>query len=74
MEGLTPASQADFIHKYRIVLKELNETRVWLRIIERSHMLESGSLKGITEENLESARSSQRRSRQLGLRAYDVVS
>lgn len=32
-------SQADFIHKLRIVLKELNETSIWLRIIERSHLL-----------------------------------
>ncbi len=29
-------SQADFIHKLRIVLKELNETSIWLRVIERS--------------------------------------
>jgi four helix bundle protein len=28
-------SYADFIHKLRIVLKELNETSIWLRIIKR---------------------------------------
>ncbi len=27
-------SHADFVHKVRIVLKELNETAIWLRIIE----------------------------------------
>src|SRR2546422_9150579 len=32
-------SQADFIHKLRIVLKELNETSIWLRVIERSQIL-----------------------------------
>lgn len=26
-------SSADFIHKIRVVLKELNETSIWLRII-----------------------------------------
>src|SRR5438034_744290 len=26
-------SHADFVHKLRIVLKELNETHIWLRII-----------------------------------------
>src|SRR6188474_3307564 len=37
-------SQADFVHKLRIVLKELNETSIWLRIIERSQMLKKGSI------------------------------
>src|SRR6266436_6451274 len=32
-------SHADFIHKMGIVLKELNETSIWLRIIERSQMV-----------------------------------
>ena len=32
-------SHADFVHKLRIVLKELNETKIWLRVIERSQML-----------------------------------
>src|SRR5256712_6995346 len=32
-------SHADFVHKVRIVLKELNETSIWLRVIERSHIL-----------------------------------
>src|SRR6266550_7344222 len=32
-------SHADFIHKVRIVLKELNETSIWLRVIERSRLL-----------------------------------
>ena len=32
-------SKNDFIHKLRICLKELNETRVWLKIILRSELL-----------------------------------
>jgi four helix bundle protein len=27
-------SHADFVHKLRIVLKELNETSIWLRVIK----------------------------------------
>jgi len=34
-------SHADFIHKMRIVLKELNETSIWLRVIERSELIKS---------------------------------
>ena len=44
-------SRADFVHKIRIVLKELNETSVWLRIIERSQLLRSELLVGIIQEN-----------------------
>jgi four helix bundle protein len=29
-------STADFIHKVRIVFKELNETLIWLRVIQRA--------------------------------------
>src|SRR5215470_4470537 len=32
-------SRADFAHKIGIVLKELNETSIWLRVIDRSEML-----------------------------------
>ena len=31
-------SKADFIHKVRIVLKELNETSIWLRVIQLQHV------------------------------------
>jgi four helix bundle protein len=44
-------SHNDFIHKLRIVLKELNETSVWLRIIERSGMLPATQLGEIIDEN-----------------------
>ncbi len=44
-------SHADFVHKYGIVLKELNETYVWLRIIERSALLKPELITGIVDEN-----------------------
>ena len=49
-------SQSDFIHKLGIVLKELNETFIWLRIIKRSHMINEKLLKSILEENSELCR------------------
>ena len=49
-------SHADFIHKLGIVLKELNETSVWLRIIERSLLLRRELIKDIIVENFELCR------------------
>jgi four helix bundle protein len=49
-------SHADFIHKLRVVLKELNETCVWLRIIERSEILLRQLLVDIIQENRELCR------------------
>ena len=49
-------STADFVHKLGVVLKELNETSIWLRIIERSDMLKKELLKGIITENRELCR------------------
>jgi four helix bundle protein len=44
-------SHADFVHKLRIVLKELNETSIWLRIIKQSRLLSERALSAIIEEN-----------------------
>jgi four helix bundle protein len=38
-EGRNAESKRDFIHKLRIGLKELNEARIWLRMIIESEML-----------------------------------
>ena len=46
-------SSNDFIHKVRVVLKELNETLIWLRIIKRSELLREELLVDIIEENSE---------------------
>lgn len=39
-EGCAAESRADFIHKLNIVLKELRESRSWLRLIGRAELLE----------------------------------
>ena len=46
-------SHADFVHKLKVVLKELNETRIWLRIIERSDILRKERIIDIIGENTE---------------------
>ena len=43
-------STNDFIHKLKVCLKELNESRVWLLIIKKSKMLSVESLADITKE------------------------
>jgi four helix bundle protein len=49
-------SGRDFIHKLRLCLKELNESRVWLRIIDRSGLQPSAKLQSIFQENDELCR------------------
>jgi four helix bundle protein len=44
-------SPADFVHKLGVVLKELNETSIWLRVIRRSEILRWELLTEIIEEN-----------------------
>ncbi|MFN8495914.1 MAG: four helix bundle protein [Caldilineaceae bacterium] len=43
-------STNDFIHKLKVCLKELNESRVWLLSIKKSKMLSVESLADITKE------------------------
>lgn len=51
-EAQSAESQADFIHKIKIVLRELRETKVWLKIIGRGSLIEPASkLHGLVEEN-----------------------
>ncbi len=40
-EAQSAESRSDFIHKIKIVLKELRETNVWLQIIHRRRMMRS---------------------------------
>jgi len=44
-------SDKDFVHKLKISLKELNETRVWLKIILKSKILPESRLQEIIAEN-----------------------
>jgi four helix bundle protein len=49
-------SRADFIHKLRIVEKELNETAVWLRILSKSSVVSATLIVDILAENTELSR------------------
>ena len=43
-------STKDFIHKLKLCLKELNESRVWLKIITNSKILPQAKLHNISQE------------------------
>jgi four helix bundle protein len=49
-EARAAESRADFIHKIRVVLKELNETSIWLRMIERARLIKPSLLTDISRE------------------------
>jgi four helix bundle protein len=49
-------SHADFVHKLSVVLKELNETQIWLRIVKQSALLKPHLLADLVEENQELCR------------------
>src|SRR5262249_55861594 len=44
-------SRSDFIHKLRIVLKELNETEVWLNLVRENSWFSPEKLSEIVAEN-----------------------
>jgi four helix bundle protein len=47
-------SRADFIHKMKICLKELRETRVWLLMIKKANLIKTASkLEPLLDENNE---------------------
>ena len=50
-EARNAESNADFIHKLKIVIKELNETLVWLKIIAKSEMIKQSLLTDLLDEN-----------------------
>jgi four helix bundle protein len=49
-EARAAESRADFIHKLKVALKELRETLIWLKIIERKPMLPASRVGDITKE------------------------
>ena len=55
-EARSAESRADSVHKLGIVLKELNETLVWLKMISRSDLLKVELLSEILEENSQLSR------------------
>ena len=53
-EAQSAESIANFIHKMKICLKELRETKVWLLMITRAHLIKPKlKLKPIVDENNE---------------------
>ena len=55
-EARAAESHADFMHKLGVVLKELNESLIWLRIIQKSELIKVELLKDIVEENTQLSR------------------
>jgi four helix bundle protein len=49
-EARAAESRDDFVHKLKIALKELRETLIWLKIIERKPMLPKERLGSIVKE------------------------
>lgn len=49
-EARSAESGKDFIHKLRVSLKELNESRVWLKIIVRSKLLPEARVQNVLIE------------------------
>jgi four helix bundle protein len=49
-EARSAERRADFVHKLRIAVKELNETSIWLRIVVRSGLLKPRLLLGLSGE------------------------
>ena len=49
-------SRSDFVHKLRVVLKELNETEVWLNLIVESCWFPSEKMTELIAENRELCR------------------
>ena len=49
-EARSAESRADFVHKLRIAVKELNETAIWLRIIAGAGLLKPRLLLGLSGE------------------------
>ena len=49
-------SRADFIHKLKVVFKELNETTIWLDVMAQSGALPADTIVAIVAENRELCR------------------
>lgn len=49
-EGCAAESRADFIHKLSIALKELRESRSWIKLIIRRKMLTEKQMLGLFDE------------------------
>ena len=55
-EASVPESRKDFIHKMNVALKELVETRMWLKIIMLRKYLDTSTVEPIIKETTELAK------------------
>ena len=49
-EARSAESNKDFIHKLKIALKEMNETRIWIKILIRAKLMPSAQLAPVLDE------------------------
>ena len=49
-EAQSAESRRDFIHKMKIALKELRETLIWLKIVERKPLCDPKRMAGVIQE------------------------
>lgn len=52
-EAQAGQSRADFISKYSIALKEMRETRYWLRLIAEAQLADPASMSSLVQEACE---------------------
>ena len=50
-EGCAAESRADFVHKLRICLKELRESRCWIRLIIKTKLLPDAKMASLPDES-----------------------
>ena len=55
-EAAEAESRKDFIHKLKVAMKELSETRVWLKIIVESGYIAQANMAALIEESVELTR------------------
>ena len=49
-EGRAAESRADFVHKLRICLKELRESRCWIRLIIKTDLIPDAKMANLLDE------------------------
>jgi four helix bundle protein len=49
-EACAAESRADFVHKLKVALKELRETRFWLRLTARAELIPASRMNDIIDE------------------------
>ena len=55
-EACEAESAKDFVHKLKVAMKELSETRIWLRLIGEGGYIENSKLANLIDESRELSR------------------